>query len=140
MNAEDTNSTGRPPGSGKFDPELSPAQFETEFWGRILQRRPYYEDVLRRQAEGLARAGRHEELLPLDLRLVELRPQDAVVHYNLCCTLARLGRTQDALAALRRAIELGYDDVGHLETDPDLDSLRDLAEYRALLRRWRVRG
>jgi hypothetical protein len=39
----------------------------------------------------------------------------------------------DAMAALRQAIELGYDDFAHMATDSDLDALRDLPEFRGLM-------
>lgn len=122
-----------------FDPELSSAEFESEFWKRVLERQPYYEDVLRRQAEALAKAGHYQELVPLDRRLLELRPTDPVVHYNLACTLARLAEVNESLQMLKAAIRLGYDDFGHIETDPDLDPLRDMPEFKALLRSRRAR-
>lgn len=139
MNAEDTNAKDLPPRTPGFDPELSAAEFESQFWGRVLDRQPYYEDVLRRQAEGLARGGRYQELLPLDRRLVEIRREDPVVHYNLACTLSRLGKLVESLQMLSTAIRLGYDDYGHIETDPDLDPLRELPEFAKLLRAKRVR-
>jgi tetratricopeptide (TPR) repeat protein len=132
MNTKDHNSQDRP--KGDFNPDLTPAEFEAEFWGRVLKIQPYYEDVLRRQAESLARAGRYDELLPLDRRIVALRPDDAVVHYHLACTLARLDYLEDSLAMLTKALHLGYDDYDHLESDPDLDPLRELPEFLALLR------
>jgi tetratricopeptide (TPR) repeat protein len=122
-----------------FDPELSSAEFESEFWKRVLERQPYYEDVLRRQAEALAKAGHYQELVPLDRRLLELRPTDPVVHYNLACTLARLAEVMESLQMLKAAIRLGYADFGHIETDPDLDPLRDMPEFKALLRSRRAR-
>ena len=131
-----------PPGKQRFkafDPELSSAEFESEFWGRILDRQPYYEDVLRRQAEALAKSGHYQQLVPLDRRLLELRPTDPVVHYNLACTLARLTEVNESLQMLKAAIRLGYDDFGHIETDPDLDPLRDMSEFKALLRSRRAR-
>jgi tetratricopeptide (TPR) repeat protein len=140
MNAEDTNASGRPSRSSAFNPELSPAEFESEFWGRVLERRPFYEDVLRRQAEALAKTGHYQELVALDRRLVQLRPTDAVLHYNLACTLTRLGEFVEALAMLKASLRLGYDDFGHIDTDPDLDPLRDLPEFKLLLKRRRQRG
>jgi hypothetical protein len=35
---------------------------------------------------------------------------------------------------LSAALELGYRDFDHLESDPDLDSLRETAGYQALLK------
>ena len=39
-----------------------------------------------------------------------------------------------AIDELGLALEFGYDDFGHLETDPDLDRLRKLPAYRKLMR------
>jgi hypothetical protein len=39
----------------------------------------------------------------------------------------------EAIDSLSRAILLGYDDLSHMETDPDLESLRDHPDFRALL-------
>lgn len=133
MNAEDTNSMGSPLRSGDFNPELTPAQFESEFWGRVLDRQPYYLDVLRRQAESLARASRYVELLPVDRRVVELLPANPVVHYNLACTLARLASIDESLTMLEKAVSLGYDDFEHIESDPDLDCLRNEPGYLAII-------
>ena len=139
MKTEDTNSKGRPNREGSFNPELSAADFEMEFWGRVLDRQPYYHDVLRRQAEALARARRYQELLPIDRRVVELRPTSPVVHYNLACTLSRLEMIEEALSTLKLALELGYDDFGHIETDTDLDALRELPEFKMLFKKRRTK-
>jgi tetratricopeptide (TPR) repeat protein len=133
MAAKDKSAKGHRSEVGGFNPDLSPAEFEVEFWGRVLERQPNYVDVLRRQAESLARAGRYHELVPLDFRLVELLPDDAVVHYNLACTLSRLGRATESLATLREAIRLGYDDFGQIETDPDLEAVRELPGFLTML-------
>jgi tetratricopeptide (TPR) repeat protein len=135
MSAPDANPKGDPKRGRSFDPELSPADFEVQFFDRLLARQPLYEDVLRRQAENLSRAGRYHEVLELDRRLLCIRPQDPVVNYNLACTLSRLAEIDAALDALRKAVRLGYDDLGHIETDPDLDILRELPEFRAILKR-----
>jgi Flp pilus assembly protein TadD len=37
-----------------------------------------------------------------------LRPDDADMRYDLACTLARLGKTDDALAKLEQSVKLGY--------------------------------
>lgn len=108
--------------------------FEIEFLERLLATSPDHLDGLRRLAELLARHGRLDEALALDRRLVDLRPQDYVARYNLACTLARGNHPEEALAELERAIGAGYDDLAFLETDRDLECLRESPAYQAMLR------
>lgn len=108
-------------------------EFDIEFYDRILERNPDQLEVLRVQGELLSRRGLHRRALKVDQRLVELRPMDGVAHYNLACSLALLGHNEEALAELWQAFEVGYDDVVHLESDPDLESLRELPGYQDLL-------
>jgi hypothetical protein len=61
---------------------------------------------------------------------VKLVPHDAHAHYNLACALARQEKTDEALASLRRAIELGFRDAEHIEKDDDLKSLRQEADFK----------
>jgi hypothetical protein len=53
--------------------------------------------------------------------------------YNLACSLARAGRADEAIDSLSRAILLGYDDLAHMESDPDLESLHEHPDFQALL-------
>jgi len=114
----------------------SQSDFELEFFEKILLRNPDDLDVLRRQGELLARKGLFELAQQVDQRLVALCPHDCVVHYNHACSLARGGRKREALAALTRALEHGYDDFDYLELDSDLDSLRNDSRFRRLIMRF----
>ncbi|MCY3022060.1 MAG: hypothetical protein NTW87_23860 [Planctomycetota bacterium] len=70
-------------------------------------------------------------------KLIAAQPKDKDHRYNQACTLARLSRPEEALAALGRSVELGYGDVGHMLADEDLASLREQAQFKALLARLR---
>jgi tetratricopeptide (TPR) repeat protein len=117
--------------------ELDQIDFEIEFFDRVLARSPDQVNVLRALGELLARKGCWERSLKVEERLIALRPHDGIAHYNLACSLAMQGASSQAIDALARAIDYGYSDFGHLEVDPDLDGLRHLPAYRALLRRYR---
>ena len=67
------------------------------------------------------------------LKLAETRGGSAGVQYNLACAHALLNEKEDALAALERAVEAGWWNAGHAESDPDLESLRGEVAYRDLL-------
>lgn len=116
--------------------EMGQAEFEVEFYERILDRHPNYVVVLRALGEQLARRRMYARSLEIDRRLVSLVPHDCVARYNLACSLAMQGAPRQAIEELGRAIEYGYDDFGHLEIDPDLESVRKLPAYRDLLRQY----
>ncbi len=115
-------------------PDQSQLDFEIGFFGGILERFPDYVDILRVQGNNLTLKGRFAEGLHLDKRLVELRPGDPLVHYNLACSFALLKRTELALKTLRRAVELGYEDFHYMREDRDLDAIRNDPRFHALLR------
>lgn len=82
-----------------------------------------------------SRRGLHERALELDRRLVARLPVDFLARYNLACSLALAGRADEAILCLGEAFRLGYDDVAHMEVDPDLASIRERPEFRALVGR-----
>ena len=74
-----------------------------------------------------------------ELVLLEQRTIDAdnfVVHYNLACARSVQGRVDEANADLRRAVELGFSNRGHLERDPYLERLRSTDDFQLLLENW----
>jgi hypothetical protein len=54
------------------------------------------------------------------------------VFFNTACMEARLGRTEDAIAHLREALELDDRVKEHIRTDEDLVSLRDDPRFEEL--------
>jgi hypothetical protein len=58
---------------------------------------------------------------------------DADVLYDLAATFATLGRTAEALEALRRATDAGWADAVSLREDPAFAAIRDSAGMRQLL-------
>jgi tetratricopeptide (TPR) repeat protein len=116
--------------------QQSQLDFEIEFFQSVLRRRPDYLDVLRCQGQLLSRKGLHAQALAIDRRVVQQAPHDPIAHYNLACSLARNDQPQEAVDELRRAISHGYRDMEYLETDPDLESLRNQPGYRELLQEY----
>src|SRR5208337_4239235 len=113
--------------------------FEIDFFGGILERAPDYIDVLRVVGHLLTLKGRYADGLQVDRRLVGLRPNDPLAHYNLACSYALLKRIELSLKTLRRAIELGYRDFRYMREDRDLDAIRHDPRFRQLLREYESR-
>jgi len=112
---------------------LNQLDFDVDFFERLLARRGDSVEVLRVLAELVSKKGLVARAVDLDRMLVELQPDDCLARYNLACSLARAGRPDDAIDSLSRAILLGYDDLAHMESDPDLESLQDHPDFRALV-------
>jgi quercetin dioxygenase-like cupin family protein len=66
---------------------------------------------------------------------LEAHPESRALHYNLARLEAVQGNRDDALAALRRSIELSPDVVDWARTGEDFESLRNDPEFRALVER-----
>jgi tetratricopeptide (TPR) repeat protein len=112
----------------------SQLDFEIDFFERILNRDPNYVEVLVNLGELFSRKGCHKRALQVDLRLADLIPHEPTVYSNLACSFAALNHPAEALQALRRAVDLGYDDLEHLLIDADLGSLHALAGFQELVR------
>ena len=112
----------------------SQSDFEIDFFERILNRDPYYVEVLMRLGELFAEKGWHRRTLQIDQRLAQLRPQDPAAIYNLACSYALLHQVDDAMRELRRSIGLGFRDYRQLVVDPDLASLRLTQEFVQFVR------
>jgi tetratricopeptide (TPR) repeat protein len=119
--------------------EQSQLDFELAFYGGILDRNGCYVDVLRAHANNLTLKGRYAEGLQVDKRLVQLKPNDPLAHYNLACSYALLKQPELALKMLRRAVELGYRDFRYMREDRDLDAIRHDPRFRQLLREYENR-
>ncbi len=113
--------------------DLGQLDFDIDFYERLLARNTDSIEVLRILAELVSRKGDVRRAVELDRCLVDLMPDDFLARYNHACSLARAGRPDEAIDALSRAILLGYDDIGHMEADPDLESLHDHPDFQALL-------
>lgn len=97
--------------------------FEIAFYEGVLKRTPHYIEAIIPLAEAYTRKGLYKKGLEMDLRLTELCADDPVAYYNLACSYALLGKKQEALTALQKAVALGYSDFRHLRKDADLKSL-----------------
>lgn len=110
-------------------------QFERQFLEEVVSNDPCNEDALMVLGHVYTTHGEYEKGLDIDRRLVRLRPSDPTAHYNLACSHSLMGHPDDALAALERAVSLGYRDLGHLMKDPDLAGLRQDMRFRSIISR-----
>ncbi len=98
--------------------------FAIRFLEDVLARGGEDRDALENLGHLYTEAGRYRDGLAVDMKLVGLKPRDPIAHYNLACSWSLLEEPSRAVAALKKAIDLGYRDVEHMEQDPDLEKLR----------------
>ena len=119
--------------------QQSQLDFELDFFEAVLNRNPDFIDALRVHGNNLTLKGAYVEGLQIDRRIVDLRPHDALAHYNLACSYSLLRKVDLSLRALRRAVELGYRDFRYMREDRDLDAVRKDPRFRQLLREFENR-
>jgi tetratricopeptide (TPR) repeat protein len=95
--------------------------------------------VLRAEHFANAALGNVARALAVVDEIIELWPRDCdpdewgLAQYNRACYLARLGRLDEAMAALEFAASQDPDHAADALSDPDLDPLKDLERFRALV-------
>ena len=98
----------------------------------LVRRDPQYVEALQMLGDLYTQRGSYDHSLQVDLQLSQLRPRDPLAFYNLACSHALNGKLDQAVAALEKALTLGYRDFNWLARDPDLLSLRQHPLYRAI--------
>jgi tetratricopeptide (TPR) repeat protein len=111
--------------------------FEIRFCEELVKECPRFAAALDCLGTEYTRCGFYEEGLRVDERLVSLKPEEPFVWYNLGCSYSLLGRLEESLEALRKAVDLGYADFRHMFRDEDLANVRATEEFKALMRRIR---
>ena len=108
--------------------------FEIAFYENVLKGSPDFIEAMMALADLYTKKGLYREGLVLDERLSRLRPENSVIFYNLACSYSLLNNPYAALNAIKKAIELGYDDFDHLNEDKDLANLLVDVQFQKYLK------
>ncbi len=90
---------------------------------------------LARQGIELLRQRKYDEAERALSEALKLGPNRYILLYNMACVKAVRGDIAGAMDCLERATSNGFTDFIHIQKDPDLESLRDLPRYQALMSR-----
>ncbi len=105
-------------------PDQRELDTKIQFMEGLIRRDPDYVDALQLLGDHYTQRGRFTEGLHVDERLAQLEPENPTVFYNLACSYSLTEEFDRAIAALDRALELGYRDFNWLAKDADLKKLR----------------
>jgi len=97
---------------------------EISFLEGLAKRDPQYVEALQLLGDDYTKRGRFPEGLAIDEHLSRLLPEDSMVFYNLACSFSLTDRVDDSITALKKAVQLGYDDSKWMDEDPDLNKIR----------------
>ena len=117
------------------DRDNSDIDFEIQFYEGVLKHKSDFVMALIALGDLYTKKGLYEQGLMVDQQLVLLRPNDPVIQYNLACSYSRMQKIDEAFAAMKHAVESGYDSWDFLEKDADLANLLQDAEFQRYLAR-----
>jgi tetratricopeptide (TPR) repeat protein len=100
---------------------------------QALRINPDFKEAHYNLGGGYYKSGKNEEAVESFKQAIRIDPDFAIAHYNLACCYSLLGNVSKALKSLGEAIDLGFDDIKHIENDSDLNGLRDEAGYKKLI-------
>ena len=96
---------------------------EIDFMEGVVRRDPGYVEALQILGDNYTRRGRYADGLKVDEQLSRLCPRDALVQYNLACSYSLTNQPELSVAALNRALDLGYRDFKWMTRDADLKNV-----------------
>ena len=88
--------------------------FEIEFFEALVAESPDFVEALIPLADAYTQKGMYQKGLEADEKIAALRPNDPLVHYNLACSYALLGRIPQALSCMEKSLSLCYRDLKQL--------------------------
>ncbi len=81
----------------------------------------------------LERLGRRKEAKEEMSKGIEINPNDLIIVYNAACFYALIGDKRASIQNLKNAIDNGFRNFEYMKHDPDLDSLKEEPDFKALL-------
>lgn len=120
---------------GQKHDEMKARVASIELIERHMEMNPHDTRALCIGANQLSNVGEFERGKQMAEEALVRGENEPLVLYNIACFFSLKGEADRSIELLERAIEKGWGDKAWLETDSDLDSLRDDARFQALLDR-----
>lgn len=102
-------------------------------YNQILKLKPADCEALTYKADAVLELGEPQWAIDLCKRALDLAPDNGFAHYQLACSYAQLGRLEEALESLSRAISIRGAYAGEAREDPALEPLANRKEFIAMV-------
>ncbi len=112
---------------------------EISFLEGLTKRDPEYIEALQLLGDDYTKRGRFGEGLAVDQHLSRLLPEDSMVFYNLSCSFSLTDRIDDSITALKKSVQLGYNDTQWIDEDPDLNKIRSDPRFEQIRHKLNVK-
>jgi serine/threonine protein kinase/Tfp pilus assembly protein PilF len=122
-------------GLGRKDESESARRRSLQIIDKHLELHPDDARALYMGAGSLCALGERQRALEWTRRALSIEPDDPGVLYNVACCYSNLGRPEEAIDCLEKAINNGFGFKQWIEHDTDLDPLRNNPRFQALLKR-----
>ena len=80
--------------------------------------------------------GQRDKAIEVIDKMISDNPQNKGIYYDAACLYAKMGDPDKALEYLEKSLELGYRSFAHIDRDYDMDSLRELPKFKALIEKY----
>lgn len=102
-------------------------------YDQILDLRPDDVEALSYKADAVLEMQEPLWAISLCQRALKLAPDNGHAHYQLACAYAEIGRWDDAVATLQKAIDISEAYRDDASVDPSFEQLRDHDRFRTLI-------
>ena len=85
-------------------------------------------------AGAMLKTGERQRCIEWSNKALAMDPEEPLTLYNVACNYSLLGRIEESIECLERAVKFGYRHKQWLEHDSDLDPLRGHARFQELLK------
>lgn len=102
-------------------------------YDHILDLRPDDVEALSYKADAVLEMQEPLWAISLCQRALKLAPDNGHAHYQLACAYAEIGRWEDAVATLKKAIDISEAYRDDASVDPSFEQLRDHGSFKALI-------
>lgn len=80
--------------------------------------------------------GRVDEAKAWMQKIIDADKDDSGVYYDAACLYALMGDIDSSIAYLKTSLDKGYKGLHHIQTDNDLDNIRNDSRYQELISRY----